>query len=55
MTLTLYDMHTHTDCSHDSTQPIDALCAAEIAAGFRRCSGAKGAADKILQVCAGIA
>ena len=27
------------------------LHAAEIAAGFRRCSGAKGAADKILQVC----
>ena len=27
--------------------------AAEIAAGFRRCSGAKGAADKILQVCNG--
>ena len=34
MTPTLYDMHTHTDCSHDSTQPIDALCAAEIAAGI---------------------
>lgn len=27
------------------------LHAAEIAASFRRCSGAKGAADKILQVC----
>ena len=27
--------------------------AAAISAGFRRCSGAKGAADKILQVCGG--
>lgn len=27
--------------------------AAEISAGFRRCAGAKGAADKILQVCQG--
>ena len=36
MAPTLYDMHTHTDCSHDSTQPIDALCAAEIAAGLEK-------------------
>ncbi len=34
MALTIYDMHTHTDCSHDSRQPIDELCAAEIAAGM---------------------
>lgn len=34
MALTLYDMHTHTECSHDSRQPIDELCAAELAAGM---------------------
>lgn len=33
MAITLYDMHTHTEYSHDSTQTLDALCAAEIAAG----------------------
>lgn len=31
----IYDMHTHTDCSHDSTQLIDELCHAEIVAGCR--------------------
>lgn len=34
MALTIYDMHTHTDCSHDSRQPIDGLCAAAVAAGM---------------------
>ena len=29
----IYDMHAHTNCSHDSTQTIGQLCAAEIAAG----------------------
>ena len=33
MALTIYDMHTHTDCSHDSRQPIGELCAAAVAAG----------------------
>ena len=36
MQLHIYDMHTHTDCSHDSTQPIDELCSAQIVAG---CAG----------------
>ena len=34
-------------------QSAYAHAAAEIAAGFKRCSGAKGAADKIIQVCHG--
>lgn len=33
MAITLYDMHTHTEYSHDSTQSLDGLCAAELAAG----------------------
>ena len=34
MAPTIYDMHTHTDCSHDSRQPIGELCAAAVAAGM---------------------
>lgn len=30
----LYDMHTHTDSSHDSPQPIEPLCRAAVAAGL---------------------
>ena len=33
------------------SEPIYAEKAAELASGFKRCSGAKGAADKIIQVC----
>ncbi len=33
MPLTLYDMHTHTEHSHDSRQTVDELCVAELAAG----------------------
>lgn len=36
MEFRIYDMHTHTNCSHDSQQPIDELCGAEIAMG---CAG----------------
>lgn len=41
-------LHAVNEISEDS---VYAQNAAVIAAGFKRCSGAKGAADKILQVC----
>lgn len=34
MTEHLYDLHTHTDCSPDSHQPIEGLCAAAARAGL---------------------
>ena len=30
----IFDMHTHTDCSHDSRQSMEELCLAEIGAGM---------------------